>query len=163
MNSNTNTIIAGAAGALLGAGIMYILDPDGGRRRRALVRDKLVRGRTALADAAEQVEAKAEHVRNVTDGLAHDAQHLLEKEEVDDATLEARVRSAMGRSVSTPGAIQVTAYSGRVTLTGQILAREIEDLLATVRGVRGVERVDNFLEVHESPEGVSSLQGARTH
>lgn len=163
MNSNANAIIAGAAGALVGAGIMYILDPDGGRRRRAVVRDKLVRSRTVLADAAETAESKAEDLRNRAQGLAHDVQSRLTEEEVDDTTLEARVRSAMGRAVSTPGAIQVTAYNGRVTLTGQILAREAEQLLSAVRGVRGVDRIDNFLEVHESPEGVSSLQGARTH
>lgn len=29
-------------GATLGAGLMYILDPEGGRRRRALARDKAV-------------------------------------------------------------------------------------------------------------------------
>src|SRR5437763_15093221 len=40
------------AGAGLGAGLMYILDPDLGRRRRALVRDKAVRLANKAQDAA---------------------------------------------------------------------------------------------------------------
>lgn len=38
-------------GAAIGAGIMYLLDPDGGRRRRALVRDQLVSAGHKASDA----------------------------------------------------------------------------------------------------------------
>jgi osmotically-inducible protein OsmY len=149
------------AGALLGAGIMYLLDPDGGRRRRALVRDQAARGKAVLADAAEMLEDRTEHLRNRAQGVAHETKARLTEDAVDDATLEARVRSAMGRATSTPGAIHVTAYQGRVTLTGQVLGSEVQELVQTIRGVRGVQRVDNFLETHQKTEGISSLQGAR--
>ncbi len=152
----TNTFIAGA---LLGAGIMYLLDPDRGRRRRALVKDQLEHGGRKLADSAV---GRAEHVRNRAKGLAHEAKQQLreDEEQVDDATLEARVRAALGREVSNPGAIHVTAYNGRITVTGKALASESDNVVRTIRAVRGVDRVDNFLEVHESAEGVSALQGA---
>lgn len=152
----TNTFIAGA---LLGAGIMYLLDPDRGPRRRALVRDKLEHGGRKLA---ERAEGKAEHVRNKAKGLAHDAREVLrdDEDQLDDATLEARVRAALGREVSNPGAIHVTAYGGRITITGKALASEVDSVVRTILAVRGVGRVDNFLEVHESAEGVSALQGA---
>ena len=39
-------------GVALGAGLMYILDPDQGRRRRALLRDKLVSASNKASDAA---------------------------------------------------------------------------------------------------------------
>lgn len=149
------------AGALLGAGIMYLLDPDGGRRRRAVIRDQAVKGKAVLADAAELLEDRTEHLRNRAHGIAHEAKARLTEDAVDDGTLEARVRSAMGRATRTPGAIHVTAYQGRVTLTGQVLASDVQELVQTIRGVRGVERVDNFLETHQRPEGISSLQGAQ--
>jgi hypothetical protein len=43
------------AGVGLGAGLMYLLDPQMGRRRRALVRDKVIRLGHEARDAAEVV------------------------------------------------------------------------------------------------------------
>jgi uncharacterized membrane protein len=50
---------------------------------------------------------------------------------------------------------------GVVTLGGQVLAHELDDLLRLVRSVRGVSEVRNELEVSSSPQGVPSLQGGR--
>jgi hypothetical protein len=80
---------------------------------------------------------------------------------VTDETLTARVRSRMGHLVSNPRAVHVTAQAGRVTLTGPILAREEERLLAGVAGVRGVVGVEDRLERHERPGDVPGLQGHR--
>jgi hypothetical protein len=55
------------AGAGLGAGLMYLLDPDVGRRRRALARDKALR-LTHEAEKAATVVAK--DMRNRAQGLA---------------------------------------------------------------------------------------------
>jgi hypothetical protein len=55
------------AGAGLGAGLMYMLDPDTGRRRRALARDKAVRLAHEAEDAAEVV---ARDATNRARGLA---------------------------------------------------------------------------------------------
>jgi uncharacterized membrane protein len=40
-----------------------------------------------------------------------------------------------------------------------VLAAEVDDLLAAVRGVRGVDEVESQLEVHETRDGVPALQG----
>jgi gas vesicle protein len=51
--------VLGALG--LGATLMYLLDPDSGRRRRELLRDKYVNTRIALQDATEAaVQAAAQ-------------------------------------------------------------------------------------------------------
>lgn len=55
------------AGAGLGAGLMYLLDPQMGRRRRALVRDKAVHMLHEAEDAARTV---ATDLRHRTEGLA---------------------------------------------------------------------------------------------
>ena len=59
------------------------------------------------------------------------------------------MRSRIGRVVSHPHAIRVTARAGRVTLRGPILAEEVDELLACVSAVQGVTGVENWLEVHE--------------
>ena len=43
--------LLGAMG--LGAALMYLLDPDSGKRRRALLRDKYSEGKAKLQDATE--------------------------------------------------------------------------------------------------------------
>jgi hypothetical protein len=148
------------AGMVVGAGLMYLLDPERGKRRRALVRDQVVSAGHDLGDLGEAFSAQARHLRNKAAGLAAEAQARLRGEEVDDFILEARVRSEIGRAVANPGAINATARNGSVMLTGPVLAHEVADLLSTVRSVRGVEDVQNRLEVHERPGSISGLQGA---
>jgi osmotically-inducible protein OsmY len=66
----------------------------------------------------------------------------------------------MGHEISHPGAIEVTARSGRVTLSGPILADEVDRLIARVALVSGVSDVVNRLEVHQDAGNISSLQGS---
>ena len=146
------------AGALAGAGLMYLLDPDRGSRRRALVRDQAVRARHRLAEGAE---ATGRDLRNRARGTAAQLRSRLRREMAGDEVLHERVRSALGRVVSHPGAIEVSVSDGRVTLQGQVLREEEDDLLASVGRVRGVAEVRNELEVRSSGEGVPALQGGR--
>jgi hypothetical protein len=55
------------AGAGVGAGLMYFFDPQGGRRRRALARDKMVHLAHQAEDAAGVV---ARDMKNRAQGLA---------------------------------------------------------------------------------------------
>lgn len=146
------------AGALAGAGLMYLLDPDRGARRRALVRDRAVRARHLLAEGAE---ATGRDLRNRARGTAAELRSRFRREIAGDEILHERVRSALGRAVSHPGAIEVLVADGRVTLQGQVLERELDQLLRAVKGVRGVSEVTNELEVRRSGEGIPSLQGGR--
>jgi osmotically-inducible protein OsmY len=140
-------------GMALGAGMVYLLDPHSGARRRSLLRDKLVHARHELGDTAA---TSARRARNRAVGLAHEAKAELTERHVDDTVLVERVRSAMGRTVSSPGAVQVTAVDGRVTLTGLVPSAEVQELVRTVKSVRGVDSVDNRLEVQAD---TASLQG----
>ncbi len=83
------------------------------------------------------------------------------KDEVSDPVLEERVRAEIGRIVSTPGAIDVISSTGIVTLSGAVLASEVDDLISAVRGVRGVEEVENRLEMHVTANEAPTLQGGR--
>ena len=74
-----------------------------------------------------------------------------------------RARTALGRVTSHPETIELTVEGGRVTLSGPVLAREAEDVIAAVRGVTGVRNVNDLLTRRASAEGVARLQAAVQH
>jgi len=156
----TSTVRAGLIGAGIGGASMFLLDPDRGPRRRALVRDKATWAARKTRDAAG---ATSRDVNNRLAGLRARARANAAEEDdyVDDATLTARVRAALGRVTSHPGAIDVRATGRDIILTGHALEDEMPSIESTVAGVRGVRHVQNELTSHESPLGIPALQGGR--
>lgn len=145
-------------GVALGAGVMYFLDPDRGRRRRALVRDKAKRLTNVLGRGADK--AKRDLANRGKGIAANIAAHVpFRSEEPADDVLEARVRSTLGRLVSHPHATDVTSRYGVITLRGDVLASELAGLLSGVAGVAGVSRVENQLHVHAEAGTFPGLQG----
>lgn len=142
----------------LGAGLMYFLDPDRGRRRRALMRDRVAHAVNLLSVAADKT---ARDLGHRVHGVVAEGSHLFRREEVSDQTLAARVRSKLGRAVSHPHAIEVTVNQGRATLSGPVLAHETKELLKCVSKISGVREVKNKLTVHARAEDVPGLQGGR--
>jgi hypothetical protein len=136
---------------------MYLMDPSRGRRRRA-----------RLGEAASHVSHRAKDVMGMT---AHDAQHrlsgmaartldrLIEEEAPADNVLVERVRARLGRLVSHPGAIDVSASGGTVTLKGEVFEAEVDQLIRGVAEVQGVRAIENSLEPHRDAARVSALQG----
>jgi hypothetical protein len=151
MNRAIATLVtAGAAAAA-----NYFLDPQLGRRRRALVRDQLVH----LARVGQEaVDITSRDVRNRAQGLTAELRRRHEAPPDDDILVE-RVRSQLGYAVRHPSAIGVTASGGRVTLRGPVLADEVDRLRRRVQRVRGVLGIDDRLDVHHNPDGVPGLQG----
>jgi uncharacterized membrane protein len=143
-------------GVVVGAGAMYLLDPDRGARRRSLLRDQGVHAGHKLSDG---LAATARDARNRTRGTAAALRSRFRTEQAGEDVLHERVRSAIGRVVSHPGAITVVVTGDRITLTGQVLADEVDVLVQRVGQVRGVSEVRNELEVYPSAAGVPSLQG----
>lgn len=141
MLTRTTAILTGL-GAALGAGVMYLLDPKNGRRRRALLGDKLTRARHEVEDKVGQT---ARDAKNRAKGLAHETRSQLESDEVPDDVLVDRVRSEMGHVIDHPGEVTVTALGGRVTLSGEVKPDEVERLTKHVSSVSGVQGVDNRL------------------
>jgi gas vesicle protein len=77
-NDNSDLLLAFGAGLALGAVAMFVFDPQQGRRRRALARDKLVHARHAATD---YVEGKAKDLRNRAQGLAAETRGALGSEQ----------------------------------------------------------------------------------
>src|SRR5438105_7511540 len=149
--------LLGTAG--MGAGLMFLLDPDMGNRRRAILRDKVVSLMRLTAWAADKT---SRDVKNRLFGTVHSTKSRFTDIAVSDDVLVERVRSQMGRTVSHPHAVHVTAENGRVTLTGEILSDELNELLHAISAVKGVAEVNNQLNTHEEPGGIPSLQGGHS-
>lgn len=148
-------------GLLLGAGLMYVLDPERGKTRQAYARDKAIRARHEAERIANRATARAEDLRNRAQGRLIETRKSLQGEDVPDDVLVDRVRSQIGRCTDHTRNVLVTALNGRVTVRGPILEREVKPLLSCVRDVRGVKDVINELEVHQTPGNIPSLQESR--
>jgi osmotically-inducible protein OsmY len=134
--------------AALGAALAYFFDPQNGRRRRALARD---RGAAFVRRGVRRVGRAERHAEAELYGLSQKAQHLREepKEKPDDATLTQKVETEIFRDPSVPkGQINVNAEKGTVVLRGEVGSPElIRDLEERTRKVQGVEDVENLLHL----------------
>jgi hypothetical protein len=151
-----NRSISWIAPLAVGAFAMYLLDPDRGARRRALIRDKAVWASRKTRDGAAALGCD---LQNRATGLVAEMRGMFDRSAVDDRKLEARVRAELGRVSSHPGAITVFASDGHVTLSGPILAGEHDLVTRAVSSVRGVTHVADVLDVHAEPGSIPALQG----
>ncbi len=129
-----------AIGATAGAGLMYLLDPDRGARRRTTIRDKAA---GKIHDAQKAIAHKGEDLANRTTGLVAEARAKLARKEVSDEKLAARVHTELGRLISKPRTVEAAAHQGVVTLRGWVPAQELAHLLEGVKHVAGVRRVES--------------------
>jgi uncharacterized membrane protein len=142
-------------GLLLGAGLMYFLDPVRGRKRRARIREQLSHAERVERQLVGKAKRDAQHRLH---GLAERMRHS-PSPDAPDAVIEGRVRSALGRTISHPGAIEVDVHGGCVVLRGPVFAHEADAVLRCVRSVPGAREVIDRMERHATAAGISSLQG----
>ena len=135
----------------IGAAIMYFLDPQQGRRRRATVRD---RGLSFFRQGGRRAERMGRGVASQTVGIAHKARHIREEEkDFDDTTLARKVESEIFRDADAPkGQVDVNVVDGVVYLRGELEEPElIEALAEKTRKVSGVKGVENLLHTPGTP------------
>jgi osmotically-inducible protein OsmY len=132
----------------LGAALTYFFDPEQGRRRRAMTRDRAAgffrRRVRETGRLGRSASAQAE-------GLVQKAKHLEEepKPQPDDVTLTRKVETEIFRDADIPkGQINVNAENGKVYLRGEVGEPElIKDLEKRARKVQGVQEVENLLHL----------------
>jgi uncharacterized membrane protein len=149
-------IAAGAAAGGSAALAAYLFDPRKGGRRRAVLRDRFARfsrlARTGSRSAARDAAHRAQ-------GALAEARATVMTQRVDDVVLVERVRSAIGRVARYPGAIEVAAQDGRITLAGAVLKSNAAAVRAAVRRVRGVAELDDQLQEHGNAGDAPGLHG----
>jgi hypothetical protein len=137
---------------------MYFMDPERGRRRRTLVRDKVAHTTRVSSNALGGAGLDLAHRAA---GLLARARGVLRRRPVDDGVLVERVRAKLGRLVSHPHAVDVNAIDGYVRLRGAVLQSEVPRLVRAVARVPGVRDVINALNVHLSAD-IPALEDGRT-
>jgi uncharacterized membrane protein len=156
MRHKGNSTLGLISGAAIGAGLMYLADPDRGNRRRAFARDQVVHGFRSFGTVLDK---GIRDMRNRARGTVAEAWCAMKPENVSDEVLVDRVRAKIGRTVSHPSEIEVSAKDGRIVLSGPVLESEADDLIDTAYSVRGVRDVESRVETHRTTENVPGLQG----
>jgi uncharacterized membrane protein len=153
LDMNERVLLTGTA---LGAGLMYLLDPVSGKRRRAFTKDRMTH---LVKETDRLVGQTGRDLRNRYEGAMAEAKRFWTPEAVADDVLADRVRTALGRVISHPRSVEVSAEHGWITLSGPIIASEERQLLRRIRNVPAVRGVENKLEVYKSTAHISGLQG----
>jgi hypothetical protein len=141
-----------AAGAALGAASAYYLDPESGKRRRHVTRDKMLkyarRGAAETRRKADYASGAAVGAVNARTPSPRDPEH-----DLNDPALANKVESEIFRDSETPkGKVNVNAENGVVYLRGEVESPgEAEALAEAARGVAGVTAVESLLHVEGEP------------
>ncbi len=147
MGNLTRTVI----GVAIGAAGMYFFDPAFGRRRRALLRDRMI---AMSHDSRDYARVAGKRTFNRLKGAAAETLAPLSKQlrPPTDRQIRDRVRTQLGRTVNRPRDVEVVVNAGYVSLRGQVSEDERQRLLAAVAAMPGVKQVDNRLAaVDEMP------------
>jgi osmotically-inducible protein OsmY len=135
-----------------GAALAYFLDPDRGRRRRAMARDRAL---SLARRGGRRAEKTARYLRGVGQGLAWRVRHPTPdiQKVPNDETLTRKVESVIFRDPDVPkGQINVNVEHGVVVLRGQVARPEqVTALEDKARAVPGILEVDNRLHLPHTP------------
>ncbi|HEU0248291.1 MAG TPA: BON domain-containing protein [Gaiellaceae bacterium] len=133
---------------LIGFGTAYLFDPDRGKRRRTVARERVLK---LIRRTARLGQKKARFTGGRLQGLAARARSLVWHPgvAVDDRTVEQRIRSAALRDVGLSASeVEVEVESGVVTLRGSVGSPTLaDDLVTRVEKVPGVRHVAAMIRV----------------
>jgi len=118
------------------------LDPQLGARRRAVLAELVRKGLPGERRPADR-PARRPHLRAAP------------ADPRSDAELRDRIQHRLGRMVSHPGALRVDVDNGIVRLSGRVLAKEREGLLAQVQQMAGVQQLVNAMTAHDLPQEIA--------
>jgi osmotically-inducible protein OsmY len=143
--SGVSTKAVGAAGAVgLAAG--YFLDPDSGKRRRHIARDRAI---AVIRRGADRTRQEAEYRAQQAEGKVEAAKSKAapEKPAANDQALAERVKSEIFQPADAPkGSVNVNVEDGVVYLRGEVKRpEEISKLVEEAGAVDGVRGVENLL------------------
>ncbi|HEX8916945.1 MAG TPA: BON domain-containing protein [Chloroflexota bacterium] len=139
-------------GAMIGASLEYLGDPDKGRRRRAVTWDQL---RATARHGLRHLSSEARYIKGFARGAVKESVLLYEPDnpDPDDSTLRDRVESELFRHHSIPkGHLNINVARGIVELRGQVEhPSEIDAIEEKVQNIEGVHTIHNYLHVPNMP------------
>jgi len=157
--SATSAGLGGAGLLAVGAGLVYLFDPNRGRARRNWLCDKSV---ALLRDAGGLARKTGEHLAHRAHGTyARAKSRIVSPEPPSDSELVARVRSELGHIVGDMTKVRVSSEEGYITLGGIIPADQLRDAESRVRRIPGVEgvHVETVSTIPQQPAGPNFAGG----
>jgi hypothetical protein len=138
---------------MVGALLAFFFDPQSGRRRRAVTRDRIG---GAIRSTARRLGRSGRTVAAYSRGYRARLFHgppPPERLHPDDATLARKVETILFRPADVPkGQINVNVANGVVQLRGEVPQPDmIEELVEKARSIAGVRDVENLLHLPETP------------
>lgn len=138
--------------AVAGAGLMYLFDPNRGRKRRHMLRD---RTRSAWHHGSTRLRHLSRALGANVYGYSQRATHLRPAPgpEANDATLVQRVQSEIYRDPHVPkGHININSEYSVVVVRGQVESPDqIKRIVRLIRRVPGVRDVVNLMHTPGTP------------
>ena len=138
---------------LVGAGVMYLLDPDRGRTRRTRVKNALVHAAKRERDLLRRGLRDARH-RAI--GASERARRMF-SEPVPDAVVLGRIRAQLGRAVAHARALDIDVRDGKAILSGPVLTAEAATVVRCIKAVPGVRDVVDRMERRITAGSIASL------
>jgi hypothetical protein len=140
------------ASSLASGLLMYFNDPERGRRRRHMLRDRV---RSRVRRIGRGIASLMRGATAETYGVSQRIVHLVprETEVADDETLRQRVESQLFRDRHIPkGNLNISCEHGMVILRGELESpTEIGHIEERVQSVPGVRGVQNLLHPRGTP------------
>ncbi|HEX8918638.1 MAG TPA: BON domain-containing protein [Chloroflexota bacterium] len=134
-------------GSMVGAGLVYFLDPDKGTTRR----QKL----GPVADRVTESASSASTIGSKTFGTVKEtvSRRTPDNPDPDDNTLRDRVESEVFRDPGFPkGDVNINVAEGIVELRGELKDQaSIDNLVKQVKGIDNVRGVHNYLHLPGTP------------
>lgn len=150
----TSTVVSAVTALAAGVGLMYLLDPTDGPRRRNVLLGKATR---CLNETGDFFRRTGRHVANRSRGAAHDTRAMLRPaDEATDRTIAERIRARLGHLQQPSANVNVVVIDGCATITGRCTPDDVDALLSTVQSTPGVASIVNLLTV-ENPGASSSI------
>jgi gas vesicle protein len=153
------TILTGLIGAILGAIAMFLWDPRGGKRRRAMWREQAT---SRCRGASEAVAAHSRDITNRARGVMSDLKASSDQEgEASDEVLKERVRSRLGHLATHAHSLEVTVDDGVATIAGPIAEGASAALVQEISLVPGLKGVQDELSEESAGESTPTLRPHR--
>jgi hypothetical protein len=132
----------------VGAAIEYFFDPQNGRRRRAVARD---RWGAAMRRTGQEATRKTRYYAGKREGIKHAFTSSERDEFPNDVTLQHKIESEVLRNFP-KGGVNVNVEEGIAVLRGTLdRPEQINELIEAVRGVDGVVDVRSLLHLPGTP------------
>lgn len=135
---------------VVGGAVMYLMDPQRGRGRRAKLADQTA---SFLRRTGRTMRATGVHFSNKLRGATYEARKSMgfgQQQSGGSSELANRVRFQVMQLVAHPSFVSFSADAdGTVTLSGPIDREEAETLLAAINRIPGCVQIINRLETRE--------------